>query len=144
MSLEIVFDPDISAPSGSRLVLNVGEASIRSYPMSAEDHYRNLAAFRYFLANRTLSNILLGDEPVAGVRFLSDGDLVALRPYRKPGEKMVSGEFILSQGLSQISSILDKLTEVMTLDKSFLEKQVADDINAGVYDNCLIGPNSID
>lgn len=144
MDLQITFEPNISEPSGSRLVLSVGDASVRSYPMNAEDHYRDLVAIKYFLGEQTLSSILLGDEPVAAVEFASEGDLVTLRPYTRPSERLTYGHFSMSQGLSHIGYILDALTEVITTDKAFLEKQVAEDIDAGVYDVCLSNRHASD
>lgn len=144
MDLRITFEPNISEPSGSRLVLSVGDALARSYPMSAEDHYRDLVALKYFLGKRTLSSILLGDEPVAAVEYLPEGDLVLLRPYRRLGERLVSGEFSLTQGLSHIGYILEELMAVITPDRALLDKQVAEDISAGVYDVCLNTGHAID
>lgn len=137
MCLRITFDPEIRGALSSRLVLTVGDASTRSYPMSADDHYRDLVALKFFLSQGTLKTISLGDEPVAAVTFCRDGRVVTLTPYRRSGERLVSGDFNLSQGVSEIDRILGQLTAVITLDKAALERQVAEDITAGVYDSCV-------
>lgn len=134
MKLQISFEPAIDKLSVSRLVLSVGDAFIRSYPMSVDDHYRDLVAIRSFLDQRRLSSLFFGDEPVAEVELSSESDLVKLTPYSGPGQKTVSGVFDLNQGLSQIECILDELTAIISADKECLDEQVAADVDAGVYD----------
>lgn len=134
MNLQINFEPNISDPRGCRLVLKVGDASIRSYPMSADDHYRDLFAIKHFLCRRTLSSIMLGDEPVGALEYSGEGDLITLTPYGGPGQKVISSTFRLNQALSHIDDVLHELSDKITTDKTSLERQVIEDIDAGVYD----------
>jgi hypothetical protein len=136
MNLHITFDPKITESAVSRIIIAVGDASVRSYPMSAEDHYRDLFAMRCFLSRRTLTSIILGNEPVAAIEFSNEGDVVTLRPYKRLDGKAFSDDFHFSQGISQIEQILDNLSAVVSTDRALLERQTIEDINAGVYEGC--------
>lgn len=136
MDLQIAFEPKISGSTVSRLIITVGDASVRSYPMSAEEHYRDLFAIKHFLSRRTLTSIMLGNEPVAEIKFSNEGDLVTLKPYKRLEGMAFSDDFRLSQGIGQIDQALDNLSAVISTDRAFLERQVFEDINAGVYDRC--------
>lgn len=136
MNLQIAFEPTISGLAVSRLIMTVGDASVRSYPMSAEEHYRDLFAIKHFLIRRTLTSIMLGNEPVAAIEFSNDGDVVTLKPYKRLGGIVFSDNFRLSQGIGQIDQALDNLSAAISTDRAFLERQVFEDINAGVYDRC--------
>jgi hypothetical protein len=134
MDLNITFEPDLAEPSGSRLVLAVGDTLIRSYPMGPEDHYRNLFALKHFLGLRTLTHIVFGDEPVGEVEFLGDGDLAVLKPYKRPEKTNSFAEFNLIQALSRIDHILYDLLLIIPTDRDSIERQIKEDIDAGVYD----------
>jgi hypothetical protein len=136
MDLQITFEPGISGLTVSRLIMTVGDASVRSYPMSAEDHYRDLFAIRHFLSRRTLTSIMLGNEPVAAIEFSNEGDVVTLKPYKRLEGIAFSDNFHLSQGIGQIDQALDNLSAVISTDRAFLERQTFEDIDAGVYDRC--------
>lgn len=136
MDLQIAFDPEISGSSMSRLIMTVGDASIRSYPMSAEDHYRDLFVLRHFLGRQTLANIILGNEPVAAIEFSNEGDVVTLKPYKRLAGMDFSDNFRLSQGVRQIDQALDNLSAVISTDRASLERQAFEDIDAGAYAGC--------
>lgn len=144
MSLNISFDPAVSKGSNSRLVLRVGDVMIRSYPMSVNDHYSDLAAIKHFLGNGRLSSIFLGDEPLAQVEIQSENDKVVLKPYGRLEEELVFGEFSLSQGLTYIEGVLDGLAAAITIDRDSLQAQVDSDIDQGVYDVYLNKPHARD
>ncbi len=134
MDLQIAFEPRISEAAVSRLIIKVGDASVRSYPMSAEDHYRDLFAIKHFLGRQTLTSIILGNEPVAAIEFSDSGDVVTLKPYKRLEGMASFDSFCLSQGINQIDQILDNLAAVVSTDRAFLERQTFEDIDAGVYD----------
>lgn len=136
MDLQIAFEPEISGSTVSRLIMTVGGASVRSYPMSAEDHYRDLFAIKHFLGRQTLTSIILGNEPVAALEFSNEGDVVTLKPYKRLAGMDFSGSFRLSQGVRQIDQVLDNLSAVILTDRAFLERQTFEDIDAGAYAGC--------
>lgn len=136
MNLSIAFEPRIGEEILSRLIIAVGDASVRSYPMSAEDHYRDLFAMKHFLGRRTLTSIMLGNEPVAGIEISNGGDIVTLKPYKRLEGVGSSEVFSLVQGVSEISQVLDDLSAVISTDRASLERQTFEDIDAGVYDGC--------
>ncbi len=136
MDLQISFEPLISESTVSRLIMTVGNASVSSYPMSVEDHYRDLFAIKYFLRHGKLTTIMLGNEPVAAIEFSNKGNIVTLKPYKRLEEMALYHKFRLSQGINQIDQVLDNLSAVISSDRTFLERQAFEDIDAGVYDGC--------
>lgn len=137
ISLQIWFEPSESDAAYSRLFLCAANALIRSYPMSLEEHYHDLYALKFFLSQKTLRSIMLGNEPVAEIEFSDDSNLITMRPYGRLGQSPQSGSFKIEQGLDCINTILDDLAAKTSTDRDALERQVRDDIRAGVYDVCL-------
>lgn len=136
MNLQITFEPRLSRSSLSRLIMTAGDASVRSCLMSADEHYGDLFAIKQFLGRRTLTSIMLCNEPVASIEFSKEGDVVTLKPYKRLQGVALSGTFGLIQGIGQIDRVLDDLSAVVATDRAFLERQTFEDIDAGVYDGC--------
>jgi hypothetical protein len=140
VDLQIAFEPRISGSTLSRLIMKVGNASIRSCPMSADEHYSDLFAIKHFLGRKTLTSIMLCNEPMAAIEFSNEGDVVTLKPYKRLEGMASYGNFGLSQGIRQIDQVLDNLSAVISTDRAFLELQTFEDIDAGVYDGCEAEP----
>lgn len=145
MTFRISFS-ELDRESGvCKTTLSVGDIQVRSSPQTIADHFRDLEANKYFLKRQVLASLFLGEEPLLNLNYEGNGTINAYR-YTDSihGRETVHGGFSHNEAVSYLKGILDALgvaLKVMGLVKEELIEQVARDIDLGVYDVYLRGPD---
>ena len=121
-----------------RVVISVGDISVRSYPQSYRNTLGDLRLNQKFLEKRTLTTFFFGDEPLLNVEYDNDNVATAYVGQKmESGSERLLGSFLVKDGLVSLGKVIDDLIAEFNIDDNDIQlvtQQMEYDRSLGVYD----------